>query len=80
MLLDILLWYLFFCSVTSIYAVIINIKVFIREQVAGPFLGILAYLLTTLILAFIGAPLFFVALIFYSEIYEESIVNSINNA
>lgn len=61
--------YAFFCLVTAICGGIINASVLMKLQVFK-FTPSITYLLTTMFLCFIFAPIFFVIFILYGDSYK----------
>lgn len=68
--------YAFFCLVTSLSILAINARLLYLVQ---PFalVGNVSYLVTTLITSFIFAPVFFIILIMFGQVYKDSIINTL---
>lgn len=74
MWIDALQWYFFFCLVTSLGMVIKTIRIFFMVKPGLRFVGTLAYFLTTWVLTFLFAPIFFLIFLAFSSEYEKATI------
>lgn len=68
--------YAFFSLVTALTVLVINAQLLWLVKPFG-FAGSLSYLITTLVVTFLFAPVFMFILIFYGEVYKSSITVSL---
>ena len=66
-------WYAFFCLVTALTVAVININVMVKVRPGFDISGTITYLLTTMLVGFIFAPVFVLILLFFPEVYNTAI-------
>jgi hypothetical protein len=74
---DIAKYYAFFCLVTAICFSLINFRYAIAVRPNWGVFPHLAFVTTVFIMAFILAPIFFIVLIGYSEVYKLAVIASL---
>ena len=72
-------WYAFFCIVTALTVAIINIKYLYQIRPGFGLSGTLTYLLTTMSVGFVFAPIFVLILLFFGEVYNAAIINVLSS-
>lgn len=70
-------WYGFFCLVTALTICVINIRLLWLVNPPWGFPGYFSYLFTTFIMAFVAAPGFFIVMIRFSELYNETVITTL---
>ena len=70
MWIEILYGYFFFCLVTSIVMTLKSLFIFFKIKTGLRFFGKVAYLITTGVVTFLFAPIFFLILLFFYRGYE----------
>ena len=68
--------YGFFCLVTALSIGVINFRLLLMVRPFG-FVGSMSYMITTFIVSLIFAPMFFIVLIFFGEVYKDAIFTSL---
>lgn len=67
-------YYAFFCLVTALCFVYLNLKAFWIVKLEFMVIPLLSFLMTTFTMAFIFAPAFFFVFLFFSEVYLASVI------
>lgn len=67
-------WYAFFCLVTALTLAVINLNYIYKIRPGFGISGTFSYLITTILVGFIFAPIFALILLFFSEIYNTAII------
>jgi hypothetical protein len=75
---DASVWYAFFCLVTALAMLVVNVEIIHKLDYPFGGWGTASYLLTSLFLSFIFAPAFFLILMLFGETYKVAVIKTLS--